>query len=148
MYKIEQTFFGYHVTLAGLITEAEARGYVGELQRERSSGHISQAAIVDIRELIPPESGVLEILTLPFQMAKEAGLQRMAVIVKSPVVKIQTIQSVFMWKTDDITRIFDTSKLDNWQKLSFDWAAHGLEPPDDIAYDTGHINLSKLATPE
>ena len=148
MYKIERTFFGCHITLAGSITETEAREYVGELERQRSAGYRSQAAIVDARELIPPEPNALEILNLPYQMAKETDLQRLAVIVKSPVVKVQTIQSAYQWKTDDIIRIFDASKLDNWQKLSLDWAAHGIEPPDDITYDTGHINLSKLATPE
>jgi hypothetical protein len=148
MYQIEKTFFGFHITLAGLINDAEARAFVAELQRLRSSGYMPQAAIIDIRELIPPEPSVVEIFSITFRMAKETDLQRMAVIVKSPVVKVQTIQSIFMWKTDNFTRIFDASKLDNWQKLSFDWAAHCIEPADDITYDTGHINLRKLAVPE
>ena len=147
MYKIERTEYGFHITLSGLFDETEAIAYVKELSRLITEGPIPQGSIIDIREVIPPSPQVLEIFNQGFQLAKEIGLKRLAAIVKSPVIKNQALQLAFLTETDEIVRVFNVTKTEDWENFSYEWAAHGIEPIYDATFTTAHFFVGKNSPP-
>jgi hypothetical protein len=147
MYKITRTDYGLHLTVSGLFSLEDALRCAAELDLLRPTFVTPRSAILDLRDIVPPEPPVLEIIKQILCKGRSAGLQRISVIIKSPVVKSQALQLAFLADSAEIIRCINASKLENWEKLSRDWAISGIEPVYDSAFDTGHINLGKIKVP-
>jgi hypothetical protein len=146
MYKIERIDYGLNITLSGLFEEAEAKVYLDELSRLITEGPAPQGAIIDLRDVIPPDPVVLEIFNRGYQIVKKAGLKRLSAIIKSPTAKNQALQLAFLADTDEIVRVFNVSKTEDWEAFSHEWAAHGTEPIYDATFTTAHFFVGKHTT--
>jgi len=135
------------MTFSGLFSLEEAQRCAAELDVLRPTFVTPRSAILDLRDIIPPEPPALEIIRQIVCKGRASGLQRISVIIKSPVVKSQALQLAFLADSADAVRCINASKLENWEKLSLDWAVSGIEPEYDASFDTGHINLGKLTVP-
>ena len=147
MYMISRTDYGYSIVISGAADESEARAFIADLVAARTSGYDPQGAIIDLQEMIPADPAVLDIYNQAFQMARQNGLKRLAVVIKSPVVKNQTLQLAFLTETDEIVRVFNASKTEDWEKFSYEWAAHGVEPIYDATFTTAHFFVGKHSAP-
>jgi hypothetical protein len=143
MFKIERTDYGFHITLSGLSDQTEAGAYHEELARLIAEGPSPNGAIIDLREMVPPEPEALEIFNQSFRLTKKIGLKRLAAIVKSPAVKNQVLQLAFLAETDEFVRVFNVSKTEDWETFSYEWAAHGTEPIYDATFTTAHFFVGK-----
>jgi hypothetical protein len=141
MYKIEKTSYGFHTTFGGTLKESEVRQYAAEIDVLRQETKRPYSVIIDIRNLVPPEPGVLEILKEAQARARECGMQRMSILGQSPIIKSQALQFVFLTDSADMTRYINTSKVENWDKLGLDWAVNGIEPMDDVLSNSGQIHI-------
>ena len=128
MYKIENTYYGYHITFSGLMDEAEAMKFKEEVESILPTLRQPWSSIIDLQTWVPPESKVLMVLNKVEQLSREHGLQRRAIILRSPLIKAQATQLSFMSGTRDFERCIDASKVENWEEQAIGWAVHGLEP--------------------
>ncbi|MFH1699666.1 MAG: hypothetical protein ABIE07_03680 [Candidatus Zixiibacteriota bacterium] len=128
MYKIEETYYGYHTTFSGVMSEAEALRFKSEVKTILSSQKQPWSSVVDLQAWIPAGPEILMLLRHVEQLTKKHGLQRRAVIVRSPVIKAQATQLSFASETNSYERRIDASKVDNWEEQAIAWAAHGVEP--------------------
>ena len=141
MYKIEKTSYGTCVTFSGIVTEEEMRRFKAESELIPAGTSGPRAAMADIRDLLPPDQIVRDLLIEALRGAWTTGLLRVAVIGKSPVIKRQTIQLVFQAGGVDTMRYFDASKLPDWEKHALDWLIHGVEPEDTTNPGTARIQI-------
>jgi hypothetical protein len=147
MYKITRTDYGLHLTVSGLFSLEDAHRCAAELDVLRPTFVSPRSAILDLRDIVPPEPPVLDIIRQILCKGKADGLQRISVIIKSPVVKSQALQLAFLADSAEFVRCINASKLVDWEKLSSEWAIDGIEPDYDSSFDTGHINLGKIKVP-
>ena len=128
MYKIEKTNYGYHITFSGLMSEAEAVQFKTEVEGILPSLKQPWSSVIDLQTWVPAGPEILMLLHQVEQLSKNHGLQRRAIIVRSPVVKAQAAQLSFISETDAFERRIDASKVDNWEEQAIAWAVHGVEP--------------------
>jgi len=83
---------------------------------------------VDIRDFVPAEIDVIRQIQEIQKMCRHKSIKRAAVIISSPVVKRQLMQSSYISETSDIDRIIDATKADNWEEQALEWIEHAVEP--------------------
>ncbi len=142
MFRIDKTSYGYRLTLGGDLTVVETLRLKTELAAVIGGLRPPFGVIVDIRALMPimPEAKVY--LQECEQLAKDAGLQRRAVILQSPVVKAQVKQLSLLSKTDNIERRINASLTDDWEELALAWVVEGVEPSPALGTDSGYEQSS------
>ena len=128
MYIIEKTYFGFHITFEGQMSEAEAAQFKAEVENIVPSLKQPFSTIIDLRTWIPAEPRVLTLLQQAEQLSKNHGLQRRAIIVHSPVIKGQAVQLSFTSETNELERCINASNVEDWEKQAIAWAVHGVEP--------------------
>lgn len=132
MYRINKTSFGYHVVIEGSLSDAET----GQLKLEvagRLSDQVDNfSVIVDLRKLIPPHSGSLEVLRDCVEFALQAGMKRIAIIYTSPVVRDQIKQTAFMSGRNPVGRYIDALKTDDPERAAREYVEDGIEPPSSL----------------
>ncbi len=128
MYKLEQTDYGIKATVQGFMDPTTVTNLRSEfvLLLAQQDGPFS--LLVDARDLIPPEPESANLLQDCEEMASKAGMQRMAIILKSPVVKVQMQQVGHLSGAGDITRHIDASKVENAEEIALAWVVDGVEP--------------------
>ena len=142
MIKVEKRPYGLYVTLSGDITPDQVRKYETDVNELWPPEAGPRSSIMDIRELLLPNTDALQMLMQFFPRAKENGLQRLAIIVKSPGIKARAIQLAFEVDRPDMIRFFDTSKTADWQVQSLDWVIHGFDPIDLPTDSTDKIQVN------
>lgn len=125
-----------------MITPEEIHQYEAEVNRQWSPADGPRASILDIRDLIIPHGNEVAMFVDFFHRSREGGLQRVAVIIQSPVLKARAIQLAFEVGGTEIVRFFDASKTPNWLEQATDWVVHNIDPMDLHAEDTGKIRIS------
>jgi hypothetical protein len=135
MYKIERKHYGLHVTMGGLYSPDEISIYVKEKERliAEIDGHFS--LLIDLRSAIPPDHADETLLQESQAKLKSWGLQRMAIIVKSPIVGTQARQIAISAAVKEQTRIINASKVPDWEEVALDWILYGKEPDSSISSD-------------
>lgn len=128
MYKFEKTGFGLRLTVWGALDPSVAARLEAELERLAARQDEPFSALVDVREYIPVEREIAAVLQHCEEMAMEAGMQRMAIILKSPVVKGQAQQIAHLSGSVSISRHIDASKVENAEEIALAWVVDGIEP--------------------
>ncbi len=128
MFEFEQTDYGLKLTARGALGLSDVSRLRADLERllEKRDGPFS--ALVDCREYIPVDDETTRVLQLCEKMALKGGMQRMAFILKSPVVEGQVRQIGHLSGTAGITRYIDASKVDNAVEVALRWLVDGIEP--------------------
>ena len=128
MYKIEQKEYGLHVTMGGVYEASEIERYIAEKEGLLSNHEKPYSMVVDLRTAIPPEhKDVIRLKESQEKMRKEK-LQRMAIIIASPVLMAQAKQVAFMSGIEENTRFINAAQTPDWEARAIAWAANGLEP--------------------
>jgi hypothetical protein len=128
LYKIDQASFGFRIIATNAIDLDEAKRLRSELLNAVSEYRKPFSVIADVRGLIPSDPKVLEIIHEMQIECKHMGLERVATIVSSPVVKAQMIQATFNAGTAHIDRFIDASKAKDWEQQALAWVETAIEP--------------------
>lgn len=142
MITIEKKPHGFYVTLSGTITAEEIREYEAQVNRQWLVTDGPRSSILDMRELVIPRGNEMSMFADFFHRSRESGLQRLAVVVKSPVLKARAIQLAFEVDGTEMIRFFDASRTPDWLEQCNDWVMHALDPIDLHIEDTGKIRTS------
>lgn len=128
MYKITKTDYGLHIVLGGRYNKSDIVRYITEKEKIISTLDGTFSILVDARTAIPAEEDDMRMLMESQEKMISGQLERMAVIVNSPVVMSQARQVGLMSGSSESTRFINASKTTDWEKLSLDWVAEGIEP--------------------
>ncbi len=128
MHKIVTASYGFRITVSGPMDSAEAEQLKSKLLRALSSHNQPFSLIVDLREMVATEPGVLEVIEDTQKACKFMSLVRTALLVSSPVLKAQILQTGFSSGTAEADRFIDTSKADNWEEQALAWVVNAVEP--------------------
>ena len=129
MYSIQRTPFGYYVQIEGALSDSEAMQLRDELRTRLAKSVENYSAIVDLRNLVPPRAGGQQLLRESVDFAFATGMQRIAVIYNSPVVRDLVKQLAFLSGRQPVGRYIDASKIENAEQAARDYAESGIEPP-------------------
>jgi len=128
MYKIEKTSYGLCVRIAGIYAEGELARYVAEKEAICAEFDKPYSMLVDLREAIPPSSEDHQRLQDSQRRQLEGNLERIAIVVISPILEFNARQVGFSAGTEDATRFINANRNPDWEKQALRWVIHGLEP--------------------
>jgi hypothetical protein len=84
--------------------------------------------VVDCTEFLPPERGSAALFVNCEEMALGVGLERMAIIYTSPVLRASIRQIQHLSGTVGIAKYINAAKYDNAEQIALAWAVDGFEP--------------------
>ena len=128
MYQIQETPYGLHVVFNGFLQKDEMSGWATEVRSMVNGRKGEFGALVDLRGAKAFPQDAQEVLFEAIEDLRNRGLHRQAVVVASPILKIQATRMAKHLGMHDIVRFLDASTLDNWEELGVDWAARGVDP--------------------
>ncbi len=128
MYKIEKKEYGLYVVMGGLLTVLEVKRYVEEKEAILSKFDGPYSMMVDIRTVVAPHDEMFHFLKKSQEKMKSDNLQRMSIIVDSPVVYGIAKQLGFESGIHSCTRVINSLNIANWEEISLDWVIRGIEP--------------------
>lgn len=128
MYQIQETSYGLHVVFNGFLQKDEMTAWAQEARSMVNGRQGEFGALVDLRgaKAFPQEAQ--EVLFEAIEALRSRGLNRQAVVVASPILKIQATRMAKQLDMYDVVRFLDASALDNWEELGTHWAARGIDP--------------------
>lgn len=128
MIDIERTSYGFRLTLAGKVTIEQATQMKVEVAALVATFKPPFGIVADTREVIPLAPAVKNLFLEAELIAKEAGLDRSAVVIQSPVVKSQAEQLSFLSQINSTQRIINAFTTVNWEEVALAWVVDGIEP--------------------
>jgi len=137
MYKIEKKHYGLYVTMQSLYSADEMKTYLQEKDRMLAQFDGPFSIIVDLRSAIPPDKRDEQLLEENHAHLREHGLQRMAIVVDSPVVQMQAKQILSNAGIRDRTRIINAAKFPDWEERALNWVLYAIEP--ESSSESTHI---------
>ena len=141
MYKISPTLYGLRIILAERFDIGQAEQFKSSLCRLVKKFPVPFSAIVDTRELTPPEPEVLALLRSCIEYGRDNKMKKMVVVFNSSEVEGQARQMSFLAGTVEEAREIDASKAENWEQLALNWIMNNVEPPGDFN-STAKIRIS------
>jgi len=126
LYTIKKTAYGLRVQMGGIYEKDEIKNYIKEKEVLISSIEGPYSMILDLRGAIPPEGKDATLLIECQERMK--NLERMAMIITSPVIKGSAKQVLYGSGKDSSTRIINASRTHNWEELAIDWVTSAIEP--------------------
>jgi anti-anti-sigma regulatory factor len=129
MYSIQKTTYGYYLLLEGTIDETTAAQLKSDLTARLSGKIETYSAIVDLRNLVPPRAESQGLLNETVSFAFATGMQRIAIIYNSPVVRDIIRQMAFRRGQAPVGRYIDASKTEDPVQMALDYVENGVEPP-------------------
>lgn len=128
MYNIEVTDYGMKHTFRGVLDVKEMKQWYEESKLLLSSFGKQFNMIMDMRDAKPLGHQAEEIFYEGTKLLGKYGLRRGAVIMENPEVTRQMRQIARYANVQHKERYIDAVVTRNWEKLSRDWAAEGIDP--------------------
>ena len=128
VYEIKRTAYGLHIIMGGIYEKDEIRKYTKEKGELAATIKAPFSILVDLRTAMPPDGEDAELLKQSHREMMHLDLQRMAVVVHSPVLKGNARQVLFDSGVSKYTRVIDASRLSNWEELALGWVVTAIEP--------------------
>lgn len=128
MYNIEVTDYGMKHTFRGVLDAKEMKQWYEESKRLLSSFGKQFNMVMDMRDAKPLGHQAEEIFYEGTKLLGKYGLRRGAVIMENPEVTRQMRQIARYANVQHKERYIDAVTTRNWEKLSRDWAAEGIDP--------------------
>lgn len=128
MYKIDEATYGFRITNSGQFSVFEAEEFKRDLLRRLSEHNQPFSLLIDIRNLIPLSPEVMSIMREVQLACRQMSLERVAMVMSSPVVRGQAQQVSFDTRTNPHDRYIDAARNPNWEKAAIDWLVDGVEP--------------------
>lgn len=128
MYQIQETPYGLHVVFNGFLQRDEMKSWATEVTSIVNGKEGEFGALVDLRgaKAFPLEAQEVLFETIPDLRTR--GLGRQAIVVASPILKIQATRFAKELGMYEFVRFLDASSLENWEQKGIDWAARGVDP--------------------
>ena len=128
MHKIERMQYGFRITNSGQLNIEEAEELKCELLQTLSNYGKPFCLLIDIRGLVPVSSDVMDAMRDLQRACCEMSLERVAIVVASPVLRGQAAQVSFDAGSSKHDRVIDASKVPDWEEQAIAWLVHGVEP--------------------
>lgn len=128
MYTIEKTDFGLHVVFDGFLQKGDMEAWKTEVEATINGKRQEFGAVVDLRGAKAFPADAQQVLFEAIENLRERGLGRQSVVVASSIIKIQATRMAKHLGMYDVVRFLDASSIDDWEKISVDWAARGIDP--------------------
>ncbi|HYH44222.1 MAG TPA: hypothetical protein VEG34_00920 [Thermoanaerobaculia bacterium] len=128
MYDIEETGYGYCITLEGFLQRDEAAALLAEMTRRVRPREGGFALLIDLRasRAIPAEAQ--EVLKQVLLLCKEAGMERTAMVLNSAIATLQARRLARETGIDEHIRYIDSSAESDWEAVAHSWLDQAVEP--------------------
>lgn len=128
MYQIQETPYGLHVIFDGFLQKPEMESWRDDVLRAINGRRGEFGALADLRAAKAFPADAQQVLFEAIQKLRELGLGRQAVVVTSPITKIQATRMAKHLGMYEVVRFLDASSLENWEELGVAWVAKGIDP--------------------
>jgi hypothetical protein len=128
MYKIEETEYGFKMTLTGFIQKEELKGWSREAAQVLRRQKAGFGALIDTRGMSPLPPDAREFWRRNEVVAKKAGLGRCAHISDDPITMMQFTRIAREVGTIENIRHINASSVPNWEEVALNWIIKGIDP--------------------
>ncbi len=128
MYSIEETGYGYRVTLEGFLQRDEAAALLAEMKRRVRPREGGFALLIDLRGSRAFPAEAQEVLKQVILLCKDAGLERNAVVLNSAIATLQARRLARETGIDKWIRYIDASSEADWETVADQWLDQAVEP--------------------
>ena len=128
MYSIEKAPYGYRVTASGQMDIDEAEKLRIQLIGTLTELGAPFSLVIDLRKLIPISADVSQVMMDMQRACAQMSLQRVALIIESPVVKGQSRQITYDADTEKHDRVINALSVPDWEEVAVAWVADGVDP--------------------
>ena len=133
MFSIDPRPFGYHLTFSHLIHADEMQDWLEKSRATLASATPAFGVLVDMRALRPLPAGAQAALEAGQRLYRRSGMQRSALLVESPVTKMQFIRIARDTGIDALERYIDASAHDDPHAIALDWIENAVDPDRNAA---------------
>lgn len=128
MYSIEKKPFGFKLTFGGFMEKEELERWRKEFVQVLPKPAAKFGIMVDMRTLKPLPADAQEVMVAGQQSAREAGMERSAVILSDVVTTMQfrrlaKASGIHTWE-----RYINASESPKWEQQAMDWIGKGVDP--------------------
>lgn len=128
MYQIHETPYGIHVVFDGFLQKPEMESWRDEVLQTMNEHRGEFGALADLRAAKAFPADAQQVLFEAILKLRDRGMNRQAVIVASPITKIQATRMAKHLGMYEVVRFLDASAVENWEELGVNWVAKGIDP--------------------
>ena len=128
MYNIEQTDFGYRITFAGTMDEAELREWAADSRATLRDSPDEFGVLVDMRDLELLSDDEQQVMREGQQHYQDAGMVRSSVVLDSAILTLQFRRLAQESGIYDWERYINADTTDDWHQQAVDWLVDGVDP--------------------
>ena len=128
MHRIEETSYGFRLTLEGFLQRDEAGELLAAMKstvRPRNGGF---AVLLDMRHSRAFPAEAQELIKEALVYCKDAGLERNAVVLNSAIAALQARRLARETGIEDDIRYIDAASEPEWERVAIDWLPAGIDP--------------------
>jgi hypothetical protein len=128
VYRIDETDYGYRVTLEGFLQRDDAAALLGETRRRVRPRADGFALLLDLRGARAFPAEAQEVLKQVILHCRGAGMERNAVLLNSAIAALQTRRLARETGIDRWIRYIDVSSEPEWERAAAGWLERAIEP--------------------
>ena len=128
MYNIEKLDYGYKLTFAGKLDKDEMAQWLEESEQVLSNQDGNFTVFIDMREMQPASQVIQKFFLRGQTLFRKKGMERSAVILNSPAVKMQFKRIAVQSGIFDGERYIDATTTSDWEEAGLGWVVDAVEP--------------------
>ncbi len=129
MHRLDETAYGFRVSLEGFMDREAMAELVADVEARTRTARPDFGVLFDLRRATAFPAEAQEVLTRCVRTLREHGLGRHAVVLSSA---IATLQAKRLWRDAGAApwcRFLDASVASEWERQAREWIEEGTEPP-------------------
>lgn len=126
--RTEKTPYGYKSVYGETSSLDEAKRWLEEVKGIIGPTKRPFCQMIDIRGQKVHDPDVQGFIVEAMGYLRQTGLQRSAIILSSPLAKMEITRLAKESGVYAYERYFDASKNGDWEKAALDWLEHGVDP--------------------
>ncbi|SDC84045.1 hypothetical protein [Natrinema hispanicum] len=128
MYTIERTDFGFQITFAGKMDEAELHEWINDSRAALQDSPDEFGVLVDMRDLKLLNDDEQQLMRDGQQHYQDAGMVRSSVILDSAILTLQFRRLAKESGIYDWERYINAGTTDDWYQQAVDWLVDEIDP--------------------
>ena len=128
MYTIERTDFGFQITFAGKMDEAELHEWINDSRAALRDSPDEFGVLVDMRDLRLLNDDEQQLMRDGQQYYQDAGMVRSSVILDSAILTLQFRRLAKESGIYDWERYINAGTTDDWYQQAVDWLVDEIDP--------------------
>lgn len=124
---VTPTTYGYRTEISAPLQAADVKMWTEEI-RSVVRGRPAFSQLVDIRNNTARDEDTTRMIEETMQWVRANGLQRSAVIVASPTLKMQVQRLARNTGVDTYERYLDAASDPQWEQKALAWLERGVDP--------------------